>query len=204
VRPGWGLCFLLLGLPQAPGHPHLPFELCLHPYTPVSRTLGIVSNRNYGILGCLKLPTSLCSYHTGSLAFGSLILTLVQIARIILEYIDHKLRGELEAGSPAFSLGSLGRDNQRPVTQAWASLVPRSPKLCGPLHHVLLQVLPLVSGKVHQVPEPQRIYHGEHRGRALQPNPVQTAGDSDLPAPLRSPSMGRISVSQPKMPSCCS
>ncbi|XP_006896231.1 PREDICTED: choline transporter-like protein 4 [Elephantulus edwardii] len=32
-------------------------------------------------------------YHTGSLAFGSLILTLVQIARVILEYIDHKLRG---------------------------------------------------------------------------------------------------------------
>lgn len=32
-------------------------------------------------------------YHTGSLAFGALILTLVQIVRIILEYIDHKLRG---------------------------------------------------------------------------------------------------------------
>ncbi|MBZ3889211.1 Choline transporter-like protein 4 [Sciurus carolinensis] len=32
-------------------------------------------------------------YHTGSLAFGALILTIVQIARIILEYIDHKLRG---------------------------------------------------------------------------------------------------------------
>uniref|UniRef100_A0A8I4A3Y1 Choline transporter-like protein n=1 Tax=Callithrix jacchus TaxID=9483 RepID=A0A8I4A3Y1_CALJA len=32
-------------------------------------------------------------YHTGSLAFGALILTLVQIARVILEYIDHKLRG---------------------------------------------------------------------------------------------------------------
>uniref|UniRef100_A0A8C5L126 Choline transporter-like protein n=1 Tax=Jaculus jaculus TaxID=51337 RepID=A0A8C5L126_JACJA len=32
-------------------------------------------------------------YHTGSLAFGALILTLVQMARIILEYIDHKLRG---------------------------------------------------------------------------------------------------------------
>ncbi|PNJ03430.1 SLC44A4 isoform 5, partial [Pongo abelii] len=31
-------------------------------------------------------------YHTGSLAFGALILTLVQIARVILEYIDHKLR----------------------------------------------------------------------------------------------------------------
>ncbi|XP_048204080.1 choline transporter-like protein 4 isoform X2 [Perognathus longimembris pacificus] len=32
-------------------------------------------------------------YHTGSLAFGALILSLVQIARIILEYIDHRLRG---------------------------------------------------------------------------------------------------------------
>ncbi|KAF6365355.1 solute carrier family 44 member 4 [Rhinolophus ferrumequinum] len=32
-------------------------------------------------------------YHTGSLAFGALILSLVQIARVILEYIDHKLRG---------------------------------------------------------------------------------------------------------------
>uniref|UniRef100_A0A452UBQ7 Choline transporter-like protein n=1 Tax=Ursus maritimus TaxID=29073 RepID=A0A452UBQ7_URSMA len=32
-------------------------------------------------------------YHTGSLAFGALILTLVQIARVILEYIDSKLRG---------------------------------------------------------------------------------------------------------------
>nr|XP_008260825.1 choline transporter-like protein 4 [Oryctolagus cuniculus]XP_051710892.1 choline transporter-like protein 4 [Oryctolagus cuniculus] len=32
-------------------------------------------------------------YHTGSLAFGALILTLVQLARIVLEYIDHKLRG---------------------------------------------------------------------------------------------------------------
>ncbi|KAM9838232.1 choline transporter-like protein 4 [Aulostomus maculatus] len=31
-------------------------------------------------------------YHVGSLAFGSLILTLVQIVRIILEYIDHKTR----------------------------------------------------------------------------------------------------------------
>ncbi|CAD7677636.1 unnamed protein product [Nyctereutes procyonoides] len=32
-------------------------------------------------------------YHTGSLAFGALILTLVQMARVILEYIDNKLRG---------------------------------------------------------------------------------------------------------------
>ncbi|NP_001086000.1 choline transporter-like protein 4 [Xenopus laevis] len=32
-------------------------------------------------------------YHTGSLAFGSLILTIVQLIRIILEYVDHKLKG---------------------------------------------------------------------------------------------------------------
>uniref|UniRef100_A0A3B3ULP8 Choline transporter-like protein n=2 Tax=Poecilia TaxID=8080 RepID=A0A3B3ULP8_9TELE len=31
-------------------------------------------------------------YHVGSLAFGSLILTLVQIVRVILEYIDHKTK----------------------------------------------------------------------------------------------------------------
>ncbi|XP_059205567.1 choline transporter-like protein 4 [Centropristis striata] len=31
-------------------------------------------------------------YHVGSLAFGALILTLVQIARMLLEYIDHKTR----------------------------------------------------------------------------------------------------------------
>uniref|UniRef100_A0A8C5AIS5 Choline transporter-like protein n=1 Tax=Gadus morhua TaxID=8049 RepID=A0A8C5AIS5_GADMO len=32
-------------------------------------------------------------YHTGSLAFGSLILSVVQLARILLEYLDEKLRG---------------------------------------------------------------------------------------------------------------
>ncbi|XP_062843389.1 choline transporter-like protein 5-A isoform X2 [Trichomycterus rosablanca] len=32
-------------------------------------------------------------YHTGSLAFGSLILAVVQVIRIILEYLDHRLKG---------------------------------------------------------------------------------------------------------------
>ncbi|KAK6300663.1 hypothetical protein J4Q44_G00287610 [Coregonus suidteri] len=31
-------------------------------------------------------------YHTGSLAFGSLILSLVQVIRVLLEYLDHKLK----------------------------------------------------------------------------------------------------------------
>ncbi|KAJ1161041.1 hypothetical protein NDU88_001529 [Pleurodeles waltl] len=32
-------------------------------------------------------------YHTGSLAFGSLILAIVQLIRVLLEYLDHQLRG---------------------------------------------------------------------------------------------------------------
>ncbi|XP_067460909.1 choline transporter-like protein 5-A isoform X1 [Thunnus thynnus] len=32
-------------------------------------------------------------YHTGSLAFGALILSIVQLVRIILEYLEQKLRG---------------------------------------------------------------------------------------------------------------
>lgn len=35
-----------------------------------------------------------CRYHTGSLAFGALILAIVQIIRVILEYLDQRLKGE--------------------------------------------------------------------------------------------------------------
>ncbi|XP_032094883.1 choline transporter-like protein 4 [Thamnophis elegans] len=41
------------------------------------------------------LPSSLLRtlrYHIGSLAFGSLILTIVQLIRMVLEYVDHKLK----------------------------------------------------------------------------------------------------------------
>uniref|UniRef100_A0A7N8YLM8 Choline transporter-like protein n=1 Tax=Mastacembelus armatus TaxID=205130 RepID=A0A7N8YLM8_9TELE len=31
-------------------------------------------------------------YHTGTLAFGSLILSIIQIIRVLLEYLDHKLK----------------------------------------------------------------------------------------------------------------
>ncbi|MCJ8750150.1 hypothetical protein PDJAM_G00259250 [Pangasius djambal] len=34
-------------------------------------------------------------YHTGSLAFGSLILAIVQVIRVTLEYLDHKLKAAL-------------------------------------------------------------------------------------------------------------
>uniref|UniRef100_A0A8C5D9J1 Choline transporter-like protein n=1 Tax=Gouania willdenowi TaxID=441366 RepID=A0A8C5D9J1_GOUWI len=36
-------------------------------------------------------------YHTGSLAFGSLILSVVQMIRIALDYLDHKLKGSHNA-----------------------------------------------------------------------------------------------------------
>uniref|UniRef100_A0A8P4G507 Choline transporter-like protein n=1 Tax=Dicentrarchus labrax TaxID=13489 RepID=A0A8P4G507_DICLA len=40
-------------------------------------------------------------YHTGSLAFGALILSVVQLIRIILEYLEQKLKGhELSSNSP--------------------------------------------------------------------------------------------------------
>ncbi|XP_011476896.1 choline transporter-like protein 2 isoform X3 [Oryzias latipes] len=32
-------------------------------------------------------------YHTGTLAFGALILSIVQLIRVLLEYLDHKLKG---------------------------------------------------------------------------------------------------------------
>lgn len=36
-------------------------------------------------------------YHTGTLAFGSLILAIIQLVRVILEYLDHKLKGKTHA-----------------------------------------------------------------------------------------------------------
>ena len=35
-----------------------------------------------------------CSYHTGTMAFGALLLTLVQMIRMVLEYLDRKLKGK--------------------------------------------------------------------------------------------------------------
>ena len=51
---------------------------------------------SYMVSLALTLGLSVClslRYHTGTLAFGSLILSIVQIIRVLLEYIDHKLKG---------------------------------------------------------------------------------------------------------------
>jgi len=34
-----------------------------------------------------------CRYHWGSLAFGSLLIAIVQMIRVVLEYFDRKLKG---------------------------------------------------------------------------------------------------------------
>ncbi|NXX99519.1 CTL2 protein, partial [Centropus bengalensis] len=45
-------------------------------------------------------------YHTGSLAFGSLILAIVQVIRVVLEYLDHRLKAA-ESKFAKFLLGCL-------------------------------------------------------------------------------------------------
>ncbi|KAM4643763.1 choline transporter-like protein 2 isoform 1-T1 [Amazona ochrocephala] len=45
-------------------------------------------------------------YHTGSLAFGSLILAIVQVIRVVLEYLDHRLKAA-ENKVAKFILGCL-------------------------------------------------------------------------------------------------
>lgn len=46
-------------------------------------------------------------YHTGSLAFGSLILAIVQVIRVTLEYLDHRLKGT-ETGLGNEEVGTAG------------------------------------------------------------------------------------------------
>lgn len=107
----------------------------------------------------------------GSLAFGALILTLIQIIRIILEYIDHKTRGEV--GHSRVKLPSeflfycVTKIRKIQITVPWSYsdtfrlLFNRGTESSGTFHYVLPQVLLLVFGEVHQVPQQKRLHHGE-------------------------------------------
>lgn len=55
----------------------------------------------------LTTPLAL-RYHTGSLAFGALILAIVQIIRVILEYLDQRLKGAARQW-PALASGGGAR-----------------------------------------------------------------------------------------------
>uniref|UniRef100_A0A9J7Z5R9 Choline transporter-like protein n=1 Tax=Cyprinus carpio carpio TaxID=630221 RepID=A0A9J7Z5R9_CYPCA len=90
---------------------HTMFNSTQYPTCPSARCVFINYNteglfqRNLFNLKPADIPTfpliqsfmRALRYHVGSLAFGALILTLVQMVRIILEYLDHKFK---EAQNP--------------------------------------------------------------------------------------------------------
>lgn len=120
-----------------------------------------------------KPTTNNFRYHVGSLAFGALILTLVQAVRILLEYIDHKTR------SKASHLMSTMLRYRPPPSQIQYcfyltveispillshQLPPSGTKRVCTLHTVLHEVLLLVPREVHQVSQSERIHHGKLNG----------------------------------------
>ena len=50
----------------------------------------------------LTLTLYLFRYHTGSIAFGALIIAIIQIIRVGLEYLDAKLKGRENAVAKFF------------------------------------------------------------------------------------------------------
>ena len=61
-------------------------------------------------------------YHTGSLAFGALIRATVQLIRVILEYLDHRPKGEIYESSLAY----------QDLLWEIPSFLPSSPKMFFP------------------------------------------------------------------------
>ena len=76
----------LIGMNEAPP-PTLYPVLIIHPWLKLLR-FEWKCLLYYSVFWCL-------SYHTGSLAFGSLILAVVQMIRMVLEYVHTKLKGKL-------------------------------------------------------------------------------------------------------------
>lgn len=129
-----------------------------------------------------------CRYHTGSLAFGSLILSLVQVIRVILEYLDHKLKGQkqpMRISNATFWKVHLSETCGRwlgaavvrtsaalllseflfhlTVCSWWLTAVSsfRSPEQICQIPAELHEVLLLVPREMHQVPQQERLHHGE-------------------------------------------
>lgn len=68
-------------------------------------------------------------YHTGSLAFGSLILAIVQVIRVILEYLDHRLKGT-ETGLGNEEVGTAG-GSMGPEPMGDVPLLGDAPSRCS-------------------------------------------------------------------------
>lgn len=100
---GGRLRLVLLGLQETRRHARLPPLLCLWPRAPVRPWRSTTSSLGFSVSNRSGFPR----YHTGSLAFGSLILAIVQVIRVILEYLDHRLKGT-ETGLGNEEVGTAG------------------------------------------------------------------------------------------------
>ena len=89
----------------------------------------------------LCLTRTICSvaaFHLGTLAFGSLVLAVVRMLRVILEYVERKGK-------------YFNNDLARFVHFTDISTVESCPSQVPPL---LLQMLPVVPGQVHSFYQP--------------------------------------------------
>ncbi len=105
----------LVHLPPTTGHSTNPKTfLHSHFWAPCGEHLGNFCNKLLLLLFFFFLPslrpdwhcltftkfvflrdaTFSCRYHMGTLAFGSLIIAIIQMIRLVLEYLDHKLKGQ--------------------------------------------------------------------------------------------------------------
>lgn len=94
--PGRGLRLVLLGLQEAGRHACLPSVLCTREISQVCAedvSVHLTPYICHVTLYYNAIFISCFRYHTGTLAFGSLILSIIQIIRVLLEYLDHKLKG---------------------------------------------------------------------------------------------------------------
>jgi len=65
----------------------------------------VFANRNKGSVSVMSSMGNLVCYHLGSVAKGSLLITIFKLPRLILTYIDRKLREHKSAGSKCASCG---------------------------------------------------------------------------------------------------
>ncbi|PZC79789.1 hypothetical protein B5X24_HaOG215778 [Helicoverpa armigera] len=86
-------------------------------------------------------------YHMGTVALGALIIAIVRVIRVILEYIDQKIKKFDNAASNPRNL-RIHRPEDKEVRQRVHSV-----------HHVLLQVLLLVPGELPQVHQQECVYN---------------------------------------------
>ena len=91
-------------------------------------------------------------YHLGTLAFGSLIIAIIRMIRVMIEYIEEKLK---EVGTfEVFCLLSRLINNAISAPSNFISVSPR--QSISQMYALLLQMLLLLLGKIHEIFKPVR------------------------------------------------